>query len=397
MYRVILIDDEPLIREGISRMLPWSSLGLELCRVLENGAQALDYLRCNSVDIVITDIRMPVMDGIDLIRAAAAEHISVRFILLSGYEEFEYARTAMKYGITHYLLKPTDENRIMEALTDICGELESQNSQQTRILRLEQQAAAGFLSEYLSGDDGSYQKYSASDIPYFANLLAPEGAPCTLLLFLLPGCQDSLLMFSLKNIVLEVFSGQPVLCHLIRDNRKLLLLLKSSPDPFPPLADKAAQAFREIFAQTAYFSLSPAGSFHELPSIYEKMLSNIRSQSDMDKSTECSITDRIKQAVAEHLANPALSLKWIARNRLFMNENYLGKVFYKKTGMKFNRYLKEAKIERIKAMLAEDSQIKLIALCEAVGLENNPAYLSTLFKNHTGMTLTEYRKRYTRL
>lgn len=129
MYRVILIDDEPLIREGISHMIPWSSLGLDLCRVLENGAQALDYLRSNAVDIVVTDIRMPVMDGIDLIRAAAEEHISVRFILLTGHEEFEYARTAMKYGITHYLLKPTDENRIIEALTDICGELESRSSQ----------------------------------------------------------------------------------------------------------------------------------------------------------------------------------------------------------------------------------------------------------------------------
>lgn len=397
MYRVILIDDEPLIREGISRMIPWSSLGLDLCRVLENGAQALDYLRGNAVDIVVTDIRMPVMDGIDLIQAAAAEHISVRFILLTGHEEFEYARTAMKYGITHYLLKPTDENRIIEALTDICGELESRSSQQARILRLERRAAAGFLSEYLPGGNGSYQKYSASDIPYFASLLAPEDAPCALLLFLLPGCRDSLLMFSLKNIVLEVFSGQPILCRLILDNRKLLLLLKPSPDAHLPLARKAVLSFREIFAQAAYFSLSPAGAFRELPGMYEKLLSDIRSQSDRDKSAERSITDRIKQTVAEQLSNPALSLKWIAHNRLFMNENYLSKVFYKKTGTKFNQYLKEVKIERIKALLEEDSQIKLIALCEAVGLENNPAYLSTLFKNHTGMTLTEYRRKFTEL
>ena len=105
-----------------------------------------------------------------------------------------------------------------------------------------------------------------------------------------------------------------------------------------------------------------------------------------------SIAETIMKLVDEHISNPSLSLKWIARTKLYMSEDYLSKLFSKTAGVKFTKYLTEQKINFAKKYLQENPEIKVIELCDALGFENNPTYLSTLFKNHTGMTLTDYRK-----
>ncbi len=117
MFRVLLIDDEELVRVSIgysiSAALPQEA---ELVGEAENGAAGLELIRSLRPDIVITDIRMPKMDGLTMIGALRQEGLDVEVVVLSGYAEFEYAQQAIHYGVTDYLLKPVEENRLRETL-----------------------------------------------------------------------------------------------------------------------------------------------------------------------------------------------------------------------------------------------------------------------------------------
>ena len=101
MLKMIIADDERVIRESISRLIDWEKLGVELTGLCRNGLEAYDMIIDEDPDIVLTDIRMPGMDGLELIRKVSLMDLDTRFILLSGYGEFEYAKEAMKYGVKH--------------------------------------------------------------------------------------------------------------------------------------------------------------------------------------------------------------------------------------------------------------------------------------------------------
>ena len=118
MLKMIIADDERVIRESISRLIDWEKLGVELTGLCRNGLEAYDMIIDEDPDIVLTDIRMPGMDGLELIRKVSLMDLDTRFILLSGYGEFEYAKEAMKYGVKHYLLKPCNKSQISDCIAE---------------------------------------------------------------------------------------------------------------------------------------------------------------------------------------------------------------------------------------------------------------------------------------
>ena len=103
-------------------MVDWAAAGTELVDTARNGIEALDKIGHSRPDIIITDISMPGLDGLGLIEKASEAYPGLRFIMLSGYKEFEYARRAMQYGVKHYLLKPCNENQIHDALSELLQE-----------------------------------------------------------------------------------------------------------------------------------------------------------------------------------------------------------------------------------------------------------------------------------
>ncbi len=126
MYTILIVDDERLIRDGIRNYFPWRQLGFEVAGQFENGRKALDYCRKYPVDVVLSDIKMPVMDGLELARELHREKLGIKMILLSGYREFEFAREALKYEIKYYLLKPTKYEELFEVFSQIRDELDQE-------------------------------------------------------------------------------------------------------------------------------------------------------------------------------------------------------------------------------------------------------------------------------
>ena len=117
MYRVVLVDDEHLIVKGLSSVVPWAKMGCEVVGTAYDGAGGLKLIRELRPDIVLTDIRMPNMDGLTMLAALRSEYPRMQMSVLTAYRDFEYARQALNLGVCRYMLKPSDMNEIIEAVT----------------------------------------------------------------------------------------------------------------------------------------------------------------------------------------------------------------------------------------------------------------------------------------
>lgn len=136
MLKLLIADDERIIRETISSLIDWKSLGVELAGVCSNGLEAYDMIIDESPDIVLTDIKMPGMNGLELIRNIAEINPDTRFIILSGYGEFEYAKEAMKFGVRHYILKPCNEKQISDSIKAVSRECHEKNKRRISLIPL---------------------------------------------------------------------------------------------------------------------------------------------------------------------------------------------------------------------------------------------------------------------
>lgn len=137
MYELLIVDDEYEIRNGLSKYFPWNELGFHVAAQAENGKQALDYLEVNHADVVLCDIRMPVMSGIDLAREIKERKINAKIVFLSGYRDFEYAQKALIYGAQSYIVKSTRYSELIDAFLKIKEELDGQTANRQEAPRKE--------------------------------------------------------------------------------------------------------------------------------------------------------------------------------------------------------------------------------------------------------------------
>lgn len=147
-YRVLLIDDEPSALEGMLLWIDWHELGFEVCGTSSNGQEGLQLIKLLGPDLVITDVNMPLMNGLEMVAAWQQEETKkIKFAILSGYSDFEYAKTAIHYGINHYLMKPVFPEEAAEELKEIYEELE----QEARKRSLNQRASNEEIVSLIKG------------------------------------------------------------------------------------------------------------------------------------------------------------------------------------------------------------------------------------------------------
>ncbi len=124
MYKLIIVDDEAEIRDGLCNYFPWSQLDFEIVALLENGQQALEYIESQPVDVMLCDIKMPFMNGLELAKELYLKNSKIKMLLLSGYREFEYAQEALRYGVKDYIVKPTRYEELIKVFSKIKQELD---------------------------------------------------------------------------------------------------------------------------------------------------------------------------------------------------------------------------------------------------------------------------------
>lgn len=513
MYKVMLIDDERIILDGISQMIDWSSLNTELIGTAQNGIEAYERIKEKLPDIVVSDIRMPGMDGLELVAATHASHPHIRFVLLSGFGEFDYASKAMQYGVKHYLLKPTNENKIAEALTEIVEDLDRNESTEQFVSKMKQglQKVMPHVKEQVLKEFVTNKTYGSRDWDYYSELFQFEiEQPVRLLLFQLEGAMQFEHLFAIKNIaedlldttLLSTTIGNHVLI-LIEDTHELTELYRriheirdtfqhyynmdttialSEPDriigarslyqetlqclnyrfylgegslitrkdtgavgqdtvgkfmfeeeklTMPVQSghlEEAEQALFELMQELKraqldinmtksyviqqfvslirlgdpqqmsryYGQMSGLAEMNTLQAIQALMEGTVRelSQYHYERNVvkHTTIVRKVVAIVEEQLGNSDLSLNLVANEMLYMNADYLGKLFKKETGEKFSNYVVKARIQKATEIMAKDPDTKIFELAERLGFGDNPQYFSQVFKKQKGCTPSEYMK-----
>ena len=138
-YRVFLVEDEIITREGIRDNVDWSAAGFEFCGEATDGEMALPLIEETKPDVLITDIKMPFMDGLQLSKIIREHMPWVKIVILSGHNEFEYAQSAVKLGVTEYLLKPISAKDLYQVLEKLSAMLEREKQEREKLKNLQTQ------------------------------------------------------------------------------------------------------------------------------------------------------------------------------------------------------------------------------------------------------------------
>ena len=127
MYSVLIVDDEPFILHGLESIIEWEEYGLEIEGLATNGIKAQEIISAKKIDILLTDIKMPEMDGLDLIEFIRQKNLNIKVIVLSGYDDFNYVKGAIKLGVENYLLKPVNKEELSLTLLNTIKKIESES------------------------------------------------------------------------------------------------------------------------------------------------------------------------------------------------------------------------------------------------------------------------------
>lgn len=150
-YSILFIDDEEVIRESFLRLVDWEKHQFDVAGVYKNGEMAWEYLRENSVDIIVTDINMPFMNGIDILENIRRESPKTRVLLLTGYEYFEYAQKAVELKAFDFLLKPVTTERLLSAVESAAFDIEKEEAAEEAVWKSLELSQSYFINQLLYG------------------------------------------------------------------------------------------------------------------------------------------------------------------------------------------------------------------------------------------------------
>ncbi|MBW5448555.1 response regulator [Cohnella sp. CFH 77786] len=221
MCKVLIVDDEHYIRERLQNIIPWHEYGMNVAGLAEDGADGLAKIAALRPDIVISDIRMPDMNGLDMIRRALERSPETRFVVLSAYGEFEFAKQAIQLGVSDYLLKPTQPSELLDVLTKLVDRINQEKRKQradTLADSYGQAITAQYIHELALGQHPGYgweEEYANVGLGWLL-----QGSLRLLLVTMnrsgsgLPDNPESVrtMQFAVQNVMYETLSGQEAMC-----------------------------------------------------------------------------------------------------------------------------------------------------------------------------------------
>lgn len=178
MYKVVIVDDDRIIRKGLSSVIPWAEHGFELVGVAADGEEGLELIKANQPQIVISDIQMPFMNGLEMTKAIKDLDMNTKIILLTGYEDFKYAHEAIKLKAFDYLLKPVETSELIEKLIQASTELAIEYEKEAQISDSQAYLQQVFLKKL------SHSSFTTTDLMKELHVLGiqPYGT-CTTVLY----------------------------------------------------------------------------------------------------------------------------------------------------------------------------------------------------------------------
>lgn len=361
MYKLMIVDDEELICKGLSELMEWSELGFELITTHDDGKDAIEHLQQEPIDVVLTDIKMTHVSGLELAKFVHENIPRTKVVINSGYREFDYAKQAVEYDVVHYLLKPTQFDEIERVFKQIKRELDRE-----RLAEAEEDGHLDLVemihvapSEYLQRVshyklfmsiilDGDADAVNGQVAAYFQEM---NGLP----------------LGAVRHIVIDLFA---VLTHQFMEmGTDIWGVTRSMVDHRHILKMKGKPELQQ-WCESAFLDI-------------------IRCVNQNTKSSSDNVIMKALEYMERNYSQN-ISLEDVA-DRVFLNPVYFSRLFRQQVGETFTQYLTRIRMEKAMQLLKEN-RYKTYVVGEKVGY-SNCKYFTRVFKQFTGYTTTEYMKR----
>ena len=383
MYKMIVVDDEYLVRLGITETVDWKEQGVEVVATAVNGKDGLEKIRALNPDVVISDVKMPVMSGVEMVKTLHEENFDGMTIMLSGYNDFEYAKSALEAGVFRYLLKPIDNEELIATVKTACEKLEKKRKQERLLADVDISLPVikqKLVDDIFHGeiDDSVYSKLALDTDEKVGKALAVLQKGVLDML----GDHETIYSRTGKRVafatdVKEVDLLEGKLREVLRAYEKQSKILVSIG------ISKVFESVPEI--STAF------GTAKFLA--YNKLFASINSvnvpSDENTKTYKKHIVDAL-QYVSEHYKECNLKIKDVA-DHLFVSESYLMHLFKKELGKTFNTCLTEYRIMVAKRLLREEKH-RMYEIAELVGYADMK-YFGQVFRKVEGCSPSEYVKK----
>lgn len=403
MLKLVIAEDAAFEREGLVQSIPWNELGITVVGAAEDGAHAWELIKQHGPDIILTDIKMPIMDGIELSKAVNQHYPLTKIVFISGHEDFNFAMEAIKSKVMAYILKPYTFHELTDTIRKVallCTE-EKRRDEQMRRIQTKFDETRPFFEEKLLQDiihERIRDERTLNERLEYYGLYFDKPAYAVLLISFEAADTMNELALGDGAYLIRNRPGEQI---VLLNNEEALLYNRYQLEAIASKLQAAASA--QLQTEAAIFISRPftqllnlaygckevleaqkrlPGAGRERPVFYDD-LSSMDSMGRLDR-----IVSDVKRIIQSRYMDNSITLNDIA-NEVFMSPNYLNSLFKKATGKNINKYLIDVRITAaMDLLLKPDATVNRVA--EKVGYRN-VAHFSTLFKKQSGMTPLEYR------
>lgn len=397
--RILIVDDESGVRQTMADTVRRFDNSY-VVEEAEDGEEALHMLD-ESFDLVITDIRMPGMDGVELAARIRERFPDMVIFMLTGYAEFEYARAAIRSSVSEYLLKPVSVQALREAIGKTAAEIKRRKETE-RINRLREMT---LLEKRVQ--DLLYEL----PLPYYDEWMFPEYDAVAVLSFVIEDMEEGgrIVRFAVKNVLGDVLRGYGVPLIFVEESHlTCILFLKGDHATPEEMAVRCTDSVQFTLRRTIRAGIGGvAKQLSEVSSLYRRSLKQLGFERPSVPETAGDDGDssgRLPEGYDEmhHLIRQTIhileteydqdiTLSGLAE-RLYLNPNYLSTLFKNETGTTFTQALLRIRMDKAKELL-RTSKLKIYEVGNKVGYADS-AHFSRVFKNHENMSPYEYREKY---
>lgn len=362
MKRILIVDDEPIIRLSLAKKAGECDASAFVAGVASDGREALEWLERNFADLCITDVKMPVMNGLELIRAIRERYPWMSCIVVSSYDEFEYVKRSMELDVIDYVLKPVDSAELKKVMAKAFADIDrSRRDEAARLLIGKIPLHRDMLDRWVQTLDALL----AEQVPLLViDTLEMMEAWAEGRLHLLPELAEGWL-----GVVYET---------LLKEDRM-------EPEREPRVPEDIRKHFETLAHDRlrTWFRVCAAGVLERGAG---RLIDRVAKQRSLKGSR---LILQVKEYVDKHYAE-RITLRDVA-DALSISRTYLASQFKQETGMTFLNYLVSVRMERARELLL-NTPMKVYEITASVGYENT-IHFSKLFKEYYGLNPMEYKKR----
>ena len=391
MYKTLFVDDERLIREGISNLIDWERITGQELTLAENAKVALKYLEHEKYEIVISDIYMQDMNGIELAKCIKGKWPDVVVILLSAYEDFDYARKAIEAGVFKYLLKPVIPEELEDAVNEAISQVKINEETKKRIdhsqevledyrCELKKNLWKDILSGNMRNEDEIFERFEKMN-------MSKNISPIYVVVY---KTDDESMLYqnqvAIDKVVSSCFEGY--IDTVFMDNYIVILLIKEN-------AKSVLYAFGDLVKEMFHFEvyMGEGKTVKDLSTLHMSVESakyNIQKNRANKKDEPTQIVLAAVEMIRKEIENVDFNINTIA-NALYLTPAYFSRVFKRKMGMTCIDFIKNYRINLAKELL-QNTDLSIQQISEKTGYAT-VYYFSQQFKQVTGESPGSFRKK----